>query len=405
LTPPDCDIAVIGAGPAGSLAAALLKRRGYSVCILERTRFPRFVIGESLLPSCMEYLDEAGLIPELEQEGYLKKPGVYCTRGHQSIEFDFDKQFCEGWNYTYQVQRARFDQKLVDLVLARGVDVAFECQVTGFEPGPEPQLTWRDGKGAEHTRRFRFVLDGSGYGRVLPTFLGTARPPNLSPKRAVFAHMRGDIRPDDRTAGFSYAIWNRAHWLWLIPFADGTTSVGVVGNIEAYQSLPEDPAACLLEMMRTDPVLAARFPSPEFVFSPRTLDNYSASVTTLHGPGYCLIGNTGEFLDPIFSSGIMFAFASASRAAAVLDRQLRGDKVDWQGDYAEPMTAGIDVFRDYVTWWYDGTLERLFFSNPPPGVKSQICSVLAGYVWDAKNPFVTERRRKVSQLLRLLSAA
>jgi hypothetical protein len=143
-------------------------------------------------------------------------------------------------------------------------------------------------------------------------------------------------------------------------------------------------------------------PEPCFSFPARVLEGWSANVTSVFGDGYCLVGNAGEFLDPIFSSGMSFAFASARLAVSALERQLRGESVDWQSDYATPLAAGIDVFRDYVSWWYEGTLQRLFFSDAPPTVRRQICSVLAGYVWDRTNPFVVERKRKIPQLLRML---
>jgi flavin-dependent dehydrogenase len=116
------------------------------------------------------------------------------------------------------------------------------------------------------------------------------------------------------------------------------------------------------------------------------------------------VGNATEFLDPVFSSGVTLALESANRAAKTLIRQLRGEAVDWETDYASYMKRGIDVFRTYVTRWYDGTLPRIFFApdaNEP--VKRMICSVLAGYVWDDSNPFVAQHRRKVAQLARLAS--
>jgi flavin-dependent dehydrogenase len=436
------DVAVIGAGPAGALAATLVRQRGLRVCVLERARFPRFVIGESLLPSCMNHLDAAGLLPDLERQGYLEKGGVAILEGDQRAEFDFADQFHAGWTYTWQVKRAEFDQALAEAAARRGVEILFEREVTAFEPGPTPTLTWRSvapgADGRSHSARFRFVIDASGYGRVLTRLLGLERPSTLPSRRAVFAHVRGDHRPEGRRGGFSWAVCHEDRWIWVIPFADGATSVGFVALPEAFEGahgpvpgappgsggiggaeprprraphgppgkiarLPRDPAAALRHVIAAEPTMARRFPEPEFVFEPRTLENYSASITSLHGDGFCLVGNAGEFLDPIFSSGISFAFASGRMAADLVARQLGGEAIDWHAEYAAPLLSGIDVFRDYVHWWYEGAIQPLFFSEAPPTIRRQMCSVLAGYVWDAGNPFVADRKRKVPQLLRVLA--
>jgi 2-polyprenyl-6-methoxyphenol hydroxylase-like FAD-dependent oxidoreductase len=399
------EIAVIGAGPAGILAAALLRKHGHQVCVLERSRFPRFVIGESLLPSCMGHLEEAGLLPHLTAQGYLRKGGIAILRGETCAEYDFSRQFHDGWSYTWQVKRADFDQAMVDAAEQQGVAVLFEREVTGFEPGARPLLSWKTADGTSHQRRFEFVVDASGYGRVLAKLLALESPSQLPERRTVFSHVRGDIRPAGIQGGYSWAALHEDGWIWVIPFSDGATSVGVVALPEFFARYPDQPDACLRQVLAAEPNLARRMPAPEFVFPPRVLQGWSARVSSLFGDGYCLVGNSGDFLDPIFSSGIALGFAGASRAVAAIERRFAGESVDWQAEFADPVAQGIDVFRDYVNWWYEGTLEKLFFSDAPDTIQRQICSVLAGYVWDPANPFVADRRRKIPQLVRVLRGA
>jgi flavin-dependent dehydrogenase len=141
----------------------------------------------------------------------------------------------------------------------------------------------------------------------------------------------------------------------------------------------------------------------EFELAPREISNYACAVKSLHGPGFALVGNATEFLDPVFSSGVTLALESANRASKTLIRQLRGEPVDWEADYAGYMKRGIDVFRTYVSTWYDGSLPRILYSlKSPDTVKKMICSVLAGYVWDETNPFVAQHQRKVAQVARLV---
>jgi flavin-dependent dehydrogenase len=141
------------------------------------------------------------------------------------------------------------------------------------------------------------------------------------------------------------------------------------------------------------------------LFEPRSMVGYSAVARRVFGEGYCLVGNATEFLDPVFSSGVALALTSASLASRALVRQLAGESVDWQRDYAETMARGVDTFRTFVNAWYDGTFHEICFARPEnEQFKAMICGALAGYVWNLENPFVREHKRKLKQLLRIVRA-
>jgi flavin-dependent dehydrogenase len=153
----------------------------------------------------------------------------------------------------------------------------------------------------------------------------------------------------------------------------------------------------------SDPNSAKRLAKMQFVFPPQHISGYACSVKKLFGERFALVGNATEFLDPIFSSGVSLAFASANRASKVLTRQLRGEKVDWQTEYADYVMQGINTFRSYVTAWYDDTLPQIFFAaQKNPDIMRQICSVLAGYVWDKSNPYVSQADRALELLTKIL---
>jgi hypothetical protein len=140
-----------------------------------------------------------------------------------------------------------------------------------------------------------------------------------------------------------------------------------------------------------------------WVFEPRKLEAWSATTDKFYGPGFVLTGNVTEFLDPIFSSGVMFATVSSHLASKMVIRKLNGESVDWDNDYTSFIRQGVDTFRTFVMAWYDGTLEKIFFSkNQNPITKKQICSVLAGYVWDQSNPFVRSHEKAIKGLARLI---
>ena len=404
--PDRCDVTIIGAGPAGSSSAALLHKAGLSAVVLEKQTFPRFVIGESLLPRVMDLLGEADLLEAASSRNYLVKRGALFLRGEERCDFLFASQFTKGWDHTWQVPRADFDKTLADTVAARGVPVAYEHEVKAVRFGGAEQIvTYAAPDGHTAEIKSRFVIDASGYGRVLPRLLGLDVPSRFPARKAVLAHFRGDQRPEGPHRDRIWIVCvEGGAWVWVIPFSNGLTSFGVVGQEHVFAGHPADPGGVLRSVIESDDNFA-RLRQATFELEPRAIANYAAVSSRLHGPGFALVGNATEFLDPIFSSGVTLALESANRACKTVIRQLHGEAVDWEADYAGYMRRGIDVFRTYVSTWYDGSLQRIFFngSGLNEAVKNMVCSVLAGYVWDQTNPFVAQHERKVAQLARLVA--
>lgn len=395
------DVVVIGAGPAGSVAAASLIQEGFSVKILESQTFPRFVIGESLLPHSMDYLERTDLLGVVEKYGFQPKTGARFYHNTEYCDFQFKDQHTEGWSYTYQVKRADFDQLLAERAKELGADLCFNAQVTDAVFSKNQQLVkYRDAKGNEQEVTARFVIDASGYGRVLPRLLNLEVPVSSPPRGAVFTHFKDPLRnPEEGQNIFIHAFKDNSAWIWSIPFSDNTASVGIVGDTSFIESCLENKGSLYYDVLRSFPELNKRFQKDQQLFDLRAIRNYSVSVDRLYGDGYVLCGNATEFLDPVFSSGVTLAVASAWTAASLVARQLSGEDLDWEKEYSVHLKKGIDVFRSYVNAWYDGDLQTVFFA---PGenteIKKQICSVLAGYVWDESNPFVKKHKTVLKTL-------
>nr|WP_273823195.1 NAD(P)/FAD-dependent oxidoreductase [Pseudomonas asplenii] len=397
------EVLVIGAGPSGAIAAALLKRNGHDVLIVERQHFPRFSIGESLLSHCLDFVEEAGMLDAVNAAGFQLKNGAAFAWGERYSAFDFGKTFSNGKPTTFQVQRADFDKLLADQAALQGVEIRYGEEIVGADfERPQPQLQVRREDGSEYRLEARFVLDASGYGRVLPRLLDLEAPSGFPVRQAVFTHIEDRIDH----AGFEREkILITTHpekrdiWFWTIPFSNGRCSLGVVADASHFAGRDDDLDACLKGFVAETPSLQRVLQNAEWDTPARAIGGYSANVKSLHGPGYALLGNAAEFLDPVFSSGVTIAMRSASMAAGLLHRQLQGESVDWQSQFAEPLKRGVDTFRCYVEGWYAGTFQDVIYH---PGsseeIRAMISSILAGYAWDERNPFVSEPKRRLRML-------
>lgn len=402
-------VVVIGAGPAGAIASALLKRNGHDVLVLERQLFPRFSIGESLLSHCLDFIEEAGMLEAIESAGFQVKHGAAFAYGERYTDIDFRDGFTVGKSSTFQVERAKFDKILADQAQLQGVEIRYEEQVISVDfSASKPQLRVnRLSDGEEYLINCDFVLDASGYGRVLPRLLDLEQPSDFPVRKALFSHVEDRI---NNPAFNRERILITTHpqlrdvWYWTIPFSNGRCSVGVVADARRFESLSNDPEICLRELIRQAPSLANVLSNARWDTPVSTLGGYSANVKRLHGPGYALLGNAAEFLDPVFSSGVTIAMRSASMAAGLLHRQLSGEQVDWQTQFAAPLKRGVDTFRAYVEGWYDGSFQDvIFFENAAPQIRRMISSILAGYAWDQTNPYVAEPKRRLKVLAQLCS--
>lgn len=397
------DVAIIGAGPSGAAAAAWLARRGLSVRVIERSLFPRFSIGESLLPQCMAHLDACGLLEAVQAGDFQIKNGAAFTWRDRYTAVDFRDKFSPGPGTTWQVERSDFDQRLIEGARQAGAEVEFETRVDAFTADHgRPSLRLVDTNGEHRTLNARFVLDASGYGRVLANLTGLARPSSLAPRCALFTHVEDRIDCPDHDREKILIGVHPEHpdiWYWLIPFRDGRASIGVVGDSATLNAAGIDDSQRLWLLIHEEPRLAKLLANAQVLRDIGRLEGYSSGVERLHGPGFALLGNAGEFLDPVFSSGVTIALDSAMRAAPLVERQLAGKSIDWDSEFEQPLRRGIATFREFVDAWYDGRLPRIIFNEKqPPRIRSMISSVLAGYAWDTHNPFVAASRRRLNSL-------
>jgi flavin-dependent dehydrogenase len=405
------DVLIVGAGPSGSMAAAQLASKGYEVLVLEKQTFPRFSIGESLLANSLQMLDEAGMLEAVVAGGFQYKNGAAFVHSERKSEFNFAEKFSAGYPFTFQVQRAEFDHILINEAAKRGAKVEYEVEITAIDvSGERPVVTAKKGDEVT-TYKPRFVLDASGFGRTLPRLLNLDRPSDFPVRAALFCHVKDNIVSgefDRQKIRVGIHPTETHVWSWLIPFSNGNSSLGVVATREFHAQFQGTNEERLWQLIAAEPKLKELLKNAHAVRPVGEIVGYAAKVSSLHGPGYALLGNAAEFLDPVFSSGVTIAMKSATMAADMLDRQFKGERVDWEGEFAEPLNYGVETFRSFVTGWYDGSLQDvIFFDKQEPAIRRMICSVLAGYVWDKQNPYTGpksgQRLRTLAQICRVRS--
>ncbi|AZP12069.1 NAD(P)/FAD-dependent oxidoreductase [Undibacterium parvum] len=395
------DVLIIGAGPSGAVAAALLRQQGRAVLVLEREEFPRFSIGESLLPQSMEYLEQAGMLRAVVEAGFQFKNGAAFVHNGRYTDFDFRDKHSAGWGTTYQVQRGQFDHILAKEAERFGAEIRYRHEVKTVDLNDKPLVTVQDPDGKIYQVKAEFILDASGFGRVLPRLLKLETPSNFPVRGAIFTHIEDGI-----TAGFDRnKIRVTVHpqhcnvWFWTIPFAGGRCSLGVVAETSFLERYQGSDTERLQAIVAEEPSLRELLANAKWDTPARQIVGYSANVASLWGKGYALLGNAGEFLDPVFSSGVTIAVKSAALAAAVLQRQFAGEQVDWQNEYGIPLRKGVDTFRAFVESWYAGGFQNIIFHEAQqPEIRRMISSILAGYAWDQSNPFVKETVRRLAAL-------
>ncbi|GJG95372.1 NAD(P)/FAD-dependent oxidoreductase [Cupriavidus pauculus] len=403
------EVVIVGAGPAGSVAAGLLRKQGIGVLVLEKETFPRFSIGESLLPQSMAYIEEAGMLQAVVEAGFQYKNGAAFARGDKYTDFDFREKFSAGWGTTYQVQRAHFDDVLIREAQKQGAEVRFRHVVEAVDvDGSAPVVTVRADDGTRYQVEAKFLLDASGFGRILPRLLDLETPSNFPVRAAIFTHVADGIPPGTFDRNKIRVGVHPEHddvWYWTIPFSNGRCSLGVVAEKAFLDRYEGDEMTRLRALVDEDPNLATLLKDVQWDTPARQIAGYAANVRSLWGNGYALLGNAGEFLDPVFSSGVTIAFKSASLATACLARLLAGEPVDWEAEFARPLKAGVDCFRVFVEAWYEGRFQRVIFhEDAPPEIRAMISSILAGYAWDTSNPFVADARRRLGVVEQLCNA-
>ncbi|HUX82921.1 MAG TPA: NAD(P)/FAD-dependent oxidoreductase [Halothiobacillus sp.] len=322
-----CDVLVIGGGPAGATVAPLLAERGYRVVVLEKAHHPRFHIGESLLPANMPLFDQLGVGDQIRAIGMEKWGAEFVSPWHEHTQmFEFGDAWDKSQPMAYQVRRSEFDEILIRNAERKGVTVFEGCKATAvdFLPNSEGAVVTAERDDGEHLRwRARFVVDASGRDTFLASRMQIKQRNPKHNSAAVYGHFRDVQRHTGQTAGNISIFWFDHGWFWLIPLADGVTSVGMVTWPYHMKTRGERSLIAFLnDNIQQCPALAARMADAVRVSDVEATGNYAYSASRNHGDNYVLLGDAYAFIDPVFSSGVLLAMQSGFLAAEAIDQCL-----------------------------------------------------------------------------------
>jgi flavin-dependent dehydrogenase len=384
------DVIVIGGGPAGAATATLLAQQGRDVLLLEREKFPRFRVGESLMPAVYWSLERLGVLDKMTRSPFPRKHSVqfFLKDGRPTSPFYFADAEPHVSSVTWQVDRLEFDQMLLDHAAESGVEVRQQVAVREvlFE-GPRAigVRAAGDGGGDEEIGA-KVIVDASGQSALLSRRLGLKEIDPKLKNAAVFTRYRGSVRDSGIDAGATIILHTRNEdsWFWFIPLPDDLTSIGVVGSLEyLVKSRVPNPEQVLEEELALCPALQDRIRDAERVAPVRVLRDFSYVSERLAGDGWIMAGDAFGFLDPIYSSGVFLALKSAEYAADAIDRAFTKDDFSAAslGRFGPRFIAGMEALRRVVYAFYSRDFSFARFLKRFPQFRDDVVHVLTGNVY------------------------
>lgn len=378
------DAVVMGGGPGGAATASYLARAGRRVLVLEKEHFPRFKIGESLLPYSRAILEELGVWPRLQGRGFPVKRGAqfHLGDGSKSLKFVFAEGRFTRHTEILQVERALFDEVLLNHAAELGAEVRQGWTVNRFEShGEGHRVLAASDRGEAGEFQTRFVIDTSGRANVTGNQEGVREFHPRHRKLAVFGHFLGVRRDPEPKSGDIIIVRLANQWFWLIPISPGKTSVGCVLDQDEYVAAKESPEVLFNRLVQSSAALRERMSGAQLVGAMQTTTDFSYFNRRLVGPKLLRVGDAAGFMDPVFSAGVHLALWSGKLAAGVVDKSLSDphayDRL--AKHYEQRVFRGMKMYWELVEHFYTTPFMEVFMEpRPKLGIAAAVNAILAG---------------------------
>src|SRR5438067_6925160 len=398
------DVAIIGGGPAGSTAAALLARAGWRAIVFEREKFPRFHIGESLLPFSMKAFTRLGLHEKFLRAGFMKKFGgeIIGACSETGTKFYFKDGYRSQTDHAYQVTRGDFDKVLLDHAAECGAEVHEETSVDRVEFSNEDIELGVKSNGTSNSIRARYLIDASGRTSVLGRQFKIKKTYDHLQKLSIFAHYDGVWRAEGRDGTLTLLIRGIDRWFWVIPLTAERTSIGVVLDSEVFRNSKLSPEDFLEQALAEQPIIAKRMTNARRASKVYVATDFSYRSTKLHGDRWLLAGDAAGFIDPIFSSGVLLAVFSAERCADTLKEVLEHPHKTRRlfRRYERADNRAMHIYLRFVNAWYTKEFIEVFLApRDVLGLPPAVNAVLGGNIG---NTFAIKWRMRLFYFLVLL---
>ena len=402
------DVIVVGGGPAGSSTATMVAQAGHRVLLLEREKFPRFQIGESLMPATYWTLERLGVLDQMKCSHFPKKQSVqfFSKGGRGSVPFYFSETEPGPSAQTWQVDRAEFDQMLLENARAKGVEVWEETRVLRVlldgDRATGVEARFPDGATTKRLQA-RVVVDATGQAAILGRQLELREgDPNLR-ACSLFTRYRGAMRGEGRDEGATLILYTSRPrtWFWYIPLPDDEVSVGIVGPVDAlFKGRTQSPQQIFDAEAAQCPALLERIEGAEQLHKLRTVKDFTYHCRRMAGPGWILVGDANGFLDPIYSSGVFLALKGGEFAADSINAALDADDVSAErlGQHTAEYAAGVDAMRQLVYAYYSPEFNFAAFLREHPEVKDELVHLLIGNVYRKSVARLLESMRDFCEL-------
>lgn len=383
----DCEVLIVGGGPAGSTIAASLAERGIDVVLLEKDVHPRFHIGESLLPFNLPLFDRLGVSEQIEHIGMPKWGVDFFSPAHsRSVTFQFGDAWDKSLPSSFQVRRSDLDHILIQNAAAKGARVNQGWRVTSFDldHAQGVEVVAKSEAGGQRRWHARFLVDASGRDTLVANKLGLKDRNRRHGSAAVYGHFTGAVRQEGRAEGNISIFWFDQGWFWFIPLADGTTSIGAVCSPEYLKARGTDVTTFFHQTIARAPALALRLADATLTGPATATGNYSYRASGMVGRNYLMVGDSYAFIDPVFSTGVYLAMHSAFQAADTITTVLREPSKAKRtlALFSADVQRGMDRFSWFIYRMNRPALRDLFM-NPRNVLRLQeaVLAMLAGDVF------------------------